>query len=156
MMYVVASSGSFTPLLTYRVYLQFHCHLQWSGTQSGVHPIHTITQSHSAGKRCAETLMKHTLQVFTDSKVRCFWIFSYKKWHNFYRNRPKLNAATDSATYYATAPEVSFLLITCIKKNEFIMKQPLLRACSLSPPQAHMGCFSPTHQCFLQVPWIYF
>lgn len=49
---------------------------------SGVCPNDTITHPDSAGKRCSEILMtctKCTLQIFTDSKGRCFWIFSYKK-----------------------------------------------------------------------------
>lgn len=88
--------------------------------------------------------MTHTkcaLQVFTDSKVRFFRIFSYRKWHNFYSNRPKLIAASGSTTRYATTAEVYFFLITRTKRNALITKQPLLRVCSL-PLRRHIWAAS--------------
>lgn len=65
-----------------------------------------------------------------------------KKWQSFYSNRSKLTAATDSPTCYATAAEMSFLLITCNKRNVFIKKQHLLiRVCS-PPPHGHIRAAS--------------
>lgn len=79
-------------LLTHRTHLWFHHHLQRSGLvrgegmQTRVHPNDRITQPDLAWKMCSESLithMKYTLQVFTDSNIRYFWIFSYPKWHSF-------------------------------------------------------------------------
>lgn len=49
---------------------------------------------------------------------------------------------------YATTAEISFLLKTCAKRN--IHKEATLISKGALPytPEAHKGCFSPTHKCF--------